>query len=392
MRILFIHQDHCLYGASRSLLGLIAQLTLKGHSSHVLLPRDGPIRDVLERQGIPFTITPWRVWTTPDGFPRARAVLSACKTLVLNRLYVKRAMDVCREFRPDIVHTNCSRTPFGSMLARRLRVPHTWHFREFPAGPYSFGGRFSFGRLASFAWIRGTSRAVVLVSHAVRREFRRYFGALPVYVVHDGVMSLEDMKTASGIPLPAMPPFTLALVGRFDPCKQPLVALEAVRLLRDMGADLKMLVGGWGQRDDVQKVMSYIEEHGLESQVELMGFLEDVSGLFARSHAMVMPSLCDAFGRVTAEAMAYGRPVLGAAAGANPELITDGFNGYLFRAGDPVDLAEKIRLVMRDPAELRQMSRNALETASERYTDEQCADAMEAIFLSVLRDHRLGKR
>jgi len=392
MRILFVHQDHCLYGASRSLLGLIEQLRQKGHASQVLLPRDGPICEVLERRGIPFAIRRWRVWTTPDGFPRIHGVLSACKTLVLNRLYVKRAMDVCREFRPDIVHTNCSRTAFGSMLARRLGVPHTWHFREFLAGPYSSGGRFSFGRKASFAWIRGTSRAVVLVSHAVRREFRKYLGALPAYVVHDGVMSLEEMEAASGIPLPAMPPFTLALVGRFDPCKQPLVALEAVRLLRDRGAELKMLVGGWGQREDVEKVMSYIEEHGLESQVELMGFLDDVAGLFARSHAMVMPSLCDAFGRVTAEAMAYGRPVLGAAAGANPELVTDGVNGYLFRAGDPHDLAEKIKLLMRDPAELQQMSRNAADTARERYTDEQCADSMEAIFLSVLRDHKQGKR
>jgi len=392
MRILFVHQDHCLYGASRSLLGLIEQLRVKGHVAHVLLPRDGPICEVLRRREIPFAIQRWRVWTTPDGFPRIRRALSAGKTLLLNQAYAKQAMDVCREFRPEIVHTNCSRTAFGSMLARRLGVPHTWHFREFLAGPYSSGGRFSFGRPASFAWIRRTSRAVVLVSHAVRREFRRYFGALPAYVVHDGVMSAAEMEAASGIPLPAMPPFTLALVGRFDPCKQPLVALEAVRLLRDLGANLKMLVGGWGQREDVEKVMSYIEEQGLQPQVELMGFLEDVAGLFARSHAMVMPSVCDAFGRVTAEAMAYGRPVLGAAAGANPELISDGFNGYLFRAGDPYDLADKIRLLMRDPAELQQMSRNAAETASERFTDEQAADAMEAIFLSVLHEHRRGKK
>jgi len=384
MRIVFVHQDHCLYGASRSLLALVEQLVKRGHECFVLVPRDGPLREALETRRVEYAITPWRGWMSPDRFSRPRRWMSAMKGFMLNMSYVRGAAGACERFKPDLVHTNSSRTAFGSLLARRLHVPHTWHFREFLGGEFSVGAEFSLGQTASCVWIRRSTSAVVLVSDVLRQQFSGEFARLPAYVVHNGVMSLGEMQKAV-TPLPETGTLTLALVGRFDRWKQPLVALEAVRLLTERGLDVRLLMAGDGLDEDVRAVREFVESHRMGGRVEVLGFVDDVSGLFARSHALLMPSRGDAFGRVTAESMAYGRPVVAADSGANTELIADGVNGLLFRTGDPEDLAAKIRRLIEDRQLLTEMSRHAAETAREKFTTEKYGEAMEKIFLSVVR-------
>jgi len=382
MKIVFVHQDHCLYGASRSLLALVDQMSIRGHTSFVLLPRDGPLREALDARQVKHAITPWRAWMSPERFSHPRRWMSAMKGFALNVGYVREAAEACRGFSPDLVHTNSSRTAFGSLLARRLGVPHTWHFREFLGGAFSVGIEFSLGQTLSCAWIRRSTAAVVLVSDVLRRHFGAGFAQVPAYVVHNGVMSLEEMKRAVR-PLPSGP-LTLALVGRFDRWKQPLVALEAVRLLAERGLDVRLLMAGDGLDGDVRAVREFVQSHGMGGRVEVLGFVNDVSGLFARSHALLMPSRGDAFGRVTAESMAYGRPVIGADSGANTELIADGVNGLLFRTGDPQDLAMKIRMLAENPRLLAEMGKNAAETARREFTTERYGETMERIFRSVV--------
>ena len=56
-----------------------------------------------------------------------------------------------------------------------------------------------------------------------------------------------------------------------------------------------------------------------------------------------MPSEAELQSIATLEAMATHRPVLAADARALPELVDVGRNGYLFRPGDPIDAADKMR-------------------------------------------------
>ncbi|HUS57503.1 MAG TPA: glycosyltransferase [Planctomycetota bacterium] len=387
MKIAFVHQDHCLYGASRSLLAMIEYLVGRGHSCMVLLPRTGPLVAELEAHGIRYAITPWRGWMSPEGFSRPRRLASAAKGLLLNLIYVQRAAKLCRSFAPDIVHTNSSRTAFGSMLASRLGAQHTWHFREFLGGKYTVGGEFSLGRAMSMAWVRSCSSAVVLVSEALKTELAKSLSGKQSYVVHNGVMPLQRMLQVAS-PVPDSKPFTLALVGRFDRWKQPMVALEAVKLLRDEGKNVRLLMAGTGLKEDTLEVRNYIATHGLSDRVEMLGFVKDMAALYGRSHALLMCSRGDAFGRVIAEAMAHGRPVIGADAGATPELVQDGVNGVLYRSGDTRDLAEKICRLMAQPNLLREMGQNAARIAQQRFSNEKYGEAMERIFLDVLNNRK----
>ncbi|HEX2047404.1 MAG TPA: glycosyltransferase [Acidimicrobiales bacterium] len=60
------------------------------------------------------------------------------------------------------------------------------------------------------------------------------------------------------------------------------------------------------------------------------------------------------------EYLACGVPVLGAEAGGIPDLVQHDWNGWLFRANDPEDLARRLDRIVSDPRSLRAVRRNVL--------------------------------
>lgn len=89
-------------------------------------------------------------------------------------------------------------------------------------------------------------------------------------------------------------------------------------------------------------------EHAVQSDphIEWLGHrdLTEVCDLIGRAACLVMPSVCyETFGRTIVEAFAKGTPVVASRLGAMEELVEDGRTGFLFEAGNPDDLAEKVQ-------------------------------------------------
>ena len=385
MKILFVHHDTCLYGASQSLLALIEGLRCQGHTCSVLLPQAGPLVQELKARGIAHDITAWHGWTSSERQWFSRRVVSGAKRLYLNLRLVDAAAARCAKGRPDLVHTNSSKTPFGAMLAHRMGVPHTWHFREFLGGAFSVGQVFSLGRSVSCELIRTWSSALVVISHALKRQFDSVAQRIPIHVVYNGVMPSSDLRACGRTPLPDGDALSVALVGRLEACKHPLVALEAMRILQSEQEKIRLLVAGSGEEAEEREIRHFLDRHALHGVVELLGFVPEVRTVFARCHALLICSTAEAFGRVTAEAMAYGRPVIGADAGATAELVQNGVDGLLFRAGDSDDLATKIQYLARHRDVLSCLGEKAAQKAQREFSIEKYAQSMERIFAGCLR-------
>lgn len=81
---------------------------------------------------------------------------------------------------------------------------------------------------------------------------------------------------------------------------------------------------------------------------------EDVVALFRSAQAVVVPSVwADPCPTVVLEAMAAGRPVVGAASGGIVDMVVDGHTGLLVPPGDPTALAEALAAVLRQPERAR---------------------------------------
>ncbi|ACK73273.1 glycosyl transferase group 1 [Gloeothece citriformis PCC 7424] len=79
-----------------------------------------------------------------------------------------------------------------------------------------------------------------------------------------------------------------------------------------------------------------LEEHFKGTNTHFIGYLQglELASAYASADAFIFPSRTETLGLVLLEAMAAGCPVVAAASGGIPDIVTDGVNGYLF---DPAD-------------------------------------------------------
>ena len=132
------------------------------------------------------------------------------------------------------------------------------------------------------------------------------------------------------------------------------------------------------------RVRGLIADAGIEDQVELIGSIDDArrANLLETSHCLAVPSLYEGFGIVYLEAMAYGLPVLASTAGAVPEVIADGIEGFLVAPGDVTALAARIDRFIHDRDLLAVMGA----AARKRYADHPSWAAGAARIHDFLRE------
>jgi glycosyltransferase involved in cell wall biosynthesis len=144
-----------------------------------------------------------------------------------------------------------------------------------------------------------------------------------------------------GRPLSTCPPVILT-VGRltyddrYKGIEHLIAALPAVRAAIP-GATLRIV----GRGNDLPRLQNLARQHGVLAEgTEFLGFVEDkqLAEELGSCRLFALPSKKEGFGLVFLEAMAHGRPCLGARAGGIPEVITPE-TGVLSEYGDIPGLA-----------------------------------------------------
>jgi glycosyltransferase involved in cell wall biosynthesis len=97
---------------------------------------------------------------------------------------------------------------------------------------------------------------------------------------------------------------------------------------------------------------------------------------------VLMCSHSEAMGRVTAEAMAYGRPVIGFNGGATPELIEPNKSGLLYN--NLQELTEHMLNMSRNRDLCRTLGLYASGQALKHFSDEQYAAGCRHVYEQIL--------
>jgi glycosyltransferase involved in cell wall biosynthesis len=139
-------------------------------------------------------------------------------------------------------------------------------------------------------------------------------------------------------------------VGRLDADKQVDRVVRAAALVME-GEDCQLLFVGDGQCR--KRLIALSRELGIEEQCHFPGFVTaqgDLPGLYRAASLFVTASEIETFGLVVLEAMASGLPIVAPRATCLHELVDDGQNGYLTCPGDELALAERMCLLLQEPA------------------------------------------
>lgn len=121
-------------------------------------------------------------------------------------------------------------------------------------------------------------------------------------------------------------------------------------------------------------------------QVSFRGVLDQqaLSDRLSAADVLVLPSFYEGFGIAYLEGMAHGLLALGTTAGAIPELIDDGVNGYLISPGDVATLARRLSELAGNRDLRVRMGLAALQTFKSRPTWIQSGQAIRNFLLEMV--------
>lgn len=142
-------------------------------------------------------------------------------------------------------------------------------------------------------------------------------------------------------------PLRLIFVGNVRPVKGLPTLIGALAQLPE--AEWQLAVAGslTADADHSRKVKEQVRRHGLMDHIHFHGFLKEreLARQLSKAHVMVLPSQYEGYGMALVEAMGFGLPVIASTAGAGPEIVADGADGFLIAPHDEDALAARIRLL-----------------------------------------------
>jgi glycosyltransferase involved in cell wall biosynthesis len=175
-----------------------------------------------------------------------------------------------------------------------------------------------------------------------------------------------------------LPPRYILFVGRLVREKGVLDLLEAyAKLESGLRSRVGLVFAGDGDaREDLAARAIAINA----GEICFTGFSqrEELAGLYALADALVLPTYSDTWGLVVNEAMACSLPVIVSdVAGCVPDLVEDGWNGFVVPSRNVERLTVTIDSILRQPELSRQMRRNSFDRIR-AYSPEACAEGLAA--------------
>ncbi len=192
-------------------------------------------------------------------------------------------------------------------------------------------------------WARRAD-AIVCGSEYVRRQhIENGFSAERTYALHYPTPEPREHRSSS----PPGEPLILFL-GRVAPQKG---LGYLIRAMTKIETRCRLIVASDGY--ELPQMRALTAELRLDDRVSFLGAVDyaAVGELYAKARVLAVPSVWpEPFGLVGPEAMSYGLPVVAFRVGGIPEWLRDGETGFLVEPKDVAGLAQRIELLLNDPA------------------------------------------
>jgi glycosyltransferase involved in cell wall biosynthesis len=155
--------------------------------------------------------------------------------------------------------------------------------------------------------------------------------------------------------------------------------IAAVARLRAMIPDVQLVAVGSG--DDLPRLRNIAAGEQVADRVHFLEGLskEELASFYAAADVFALPSTGEGFGLVFLEAMAFGKPVVGADAGGITDLIRHGSNGLLIPPNDLEGLAQGLSRLLQDEPFRRKLGECGAAMVRREYQFDAFREALERI-------------
>lgn len=355
MKILFVAHSTEMSGSSKSLITLVEGLIEKGCEVVIVCPLN--VNESYRRkvEDLNVTLIPIKICMDVLGKSFKEKLRHYLKKVLLfkavRRFLTKRSLrEIIKKENPDIVHTNVGVVHVAQEVCCELGVRHVWHLREYQIKDFNW--RILPSKEKFESKLR-KSDAII----SITKDINTYFG-LDNYknaeVIYNGVLSEKDVV----IHYPKHKYFLCA--SRISSEKGLEDVLIAFSRFYNNHPDYKLKIAGFGDFAYVQKLKKKAEDLNCIDGIDFLGYVENIVSLMKDAVALIVASYYEGFGRMTAEAIFCGCPVIGRNTGGTKEIL-DMIDSYAFVDNDGLLNCMEVVLAEDRDVFFRKMNKSQIE-------------------------------
>jgi glycosyltransferase involved in cell wall biosynthesis len=365
IRVLHVIDSLSPGGTERQCLELARSLSARGIENAVFYFRTGPLLTELEQLGVTVVAAP------PVSFRSSRAPFRLIQLACM-----------IRRWAPSIVQTYgfYSNLP-GLPAAFFARVPVRVASRR------EFAQYLSPAQRSADRWAWKLAQRIVVNAEAVRQQLIGQEGVdlNKVVVIRNG-LNPGQWPTSDHVPT-RDGQAVVGMVARFWEQKDHVTFLRAAReILRVVPSVRFCLIGSGPLESAIREVAQHL---GITARVDFCVGLEGeaLRAAVRRFHVSVLSSKNnEGLPNAVLESMAAGHPVVATAVGGISEIIEDGVTGFLVPPEDPAALAERVVLLLKEPALARTMGEAGRQKVGCEFTMDRMADQFLRLYGDLLSE------
>lgn len=211
-----------------------------------------------------------------------------------------------------------------------------------------------------------------LSKHIAEDKIAVIYHGVDEKLLEDTGKRLPEVKRTEGT-------IILGNAGRLTTQKGQHLLIDVAEKLKSRAVDFKLYIAGTGEL--YESLKSDIEQKGLQKEVILLGFVEDMEAFMQSINVFLLSSSWEGFGFVIVESMAKGKPVVAFDITSNPEIISDGKTGLLAEHLDVDDFADKTEQLIKNTELRTRMSNAAKQSVNQRFLIEERISELEEYLL-----------
>ena len=371
LSVAFFSHSALLAGAERSLADLVEDLCHDSVLCSVLLPSEGPLKEMLLDKGAAVHVLPectyW--WAgSHQSFNEAGHKMQLTQSM---KATVAGVLPVLRQLKPDVVYTQTIVVPWGALCAEILSIPHALSVCEYGELDHHF--KFSFGFQESMKAFYDSSKAIFSITESVKNEVfkgvRDKDGKIEVVYRSVRLNPGDDCDVAvQNYDYKNKAVINVAIFGTVFEGKGQEDIVQAGIALMAKGFKIKVYIIGYADPQYLVLIKDLIGASPYKDNFIIKNFVLDPIEQMKAMDIIVSCSRNEAFGRTLIEAILLGKPIIYPDSGGPKEIFVDGVHGLAYPCGDVQRLAEKLIFVIDHPDKTKQRVKAAKEYVSKKFT------------------------
>ena len=221
--------------------------------------------------------------------------------------------------------------------------------------------------------------SVICLSERLTYDIKDVFKG-PIYIVNNGIeeVTYPERKASTSSPI-------ILFLSNFLKSKGIFVLLEAANQLKLDGYDFKLNLIGAPRGDIKVRIEKYISFHDLQDNIISIGpkYGDEKQKTFFNSDIFVLPTEIETWGLVVNEAMQASLPVITTNEGALPDIVEDNVSGFIIDKHSPTQLAEKLKILLKNEELRTKMGKAGFEKYKLNYTSTIMQKRMLEVFIKL---------